>query len=127
MDLSTVCIQLSTVWKANLSTDFRAALFRGSSASTALCPLFARGVEASYFFLWYALSSWRAFPSITDVQTIARTTINSSAMTLTIEAQATIAVLLYCRVMKLNRTVLEFAVSRVILIIYNKSIFMLKL
>lgn len=127
MDLSTVCIQLSTVWKANLSTDFRAALFRGSSASTALCPLFTRGVEASYFFLWYALSSWRAFPSITDVQTIARTTINSSAMTLTIEAQATIAVLLYCRVMKLNRTVLEFAVSRVILIIYNKSIFMLKL
>jgi len=126
MDLSTVCIQLSTVWKANLSTDFRAALFRGSSASTTLCPLFTRGVEASYFFLWYALSSWRAFPSITDVQTIARTTINSSAMTLAIEAQATIAVLLYCRVMKLNCTVLEFAVSRIILI-YNKSIFMLKL
>lgn len=40
-------------------------------------------------------------------------------MTLAIEAQAAIAVLLYCRVMKLNRTVLEFAVSRVILIIFT--------
>lgn len=48
-------------------------------------------------------------------------------MTLAIEAQAAIAVLLYCRIMKLNRTVLEFAVSRVILIIYNKGFFMLKL